>query len=45
MMDQPDQEFRVRTPRENEVIGLLEQRLGASRNRVNCLDGITRICR
>ena len=37
--------IRVRTPREEEVLGILEQRLGASRNRVRCFDGKTRICR
>ena len=42
--EQP-QEFRVRTPRNREVLGILEQRLGASRTRVRCFDGVTRICR
>ena len=37
--------IRVRTPREGEVLGLLEQRLGGSRNEVRCLDGKTRNCR
>ena len=32
-------------PREKEVLGILEQRLGASRNRVRCFDGRSRICR
>ena len=36
---------RVRLPRGNQVFGLLDQRLGASRMRVKCLDGKTRICR
>ena len=36
---------RIRMPRDNEVIGILDQRLGASRIRVRCLDGKTRICR
>jgi translation initiation factor 1A len=36
---------RVRLPRENQVLGLVDQRLGASRMRVKCLDGKTRICR
>jgi len=36
---------RTRMPRDNEVIGILDQRLGASRIRVRCLDGKTRICR
>jgi len=36
---------RVRAPREKEILGLLEQRNGASRCTVRCLDGKTRICR
>ena len=36
---------RIRLPRGRETIGLLEERLGASRIRVRCLDGKTRICR
>ncbi len=36
---------RVKLPRGNQVIGTLDQRLGASRMRVKCLDGKTRICR
>ncbi len=37
--------FRVRTPRGNETLGILERRLGGSRCEVRCLDGKTRICR
>lgn len=37
--------FRVRLPKEKQVLGILDQRLGASRMRVKCLDGKTRICR
>ncbi len=40
-----EETFRVRTPRQGEVLGLLEQRLGGSRCKVRCLDGKTRICR
>ncbi len=36
---------RVRLPRDKEVFGVLEQRLGASRMRVRCFDGKIRICR
>jgi translation initiation factor 1A len=36
---------RVRVPRGNEVIGVLDSRLGASRCDVKCLDGKTRNCR
>ncbi len=39
------EERRIRIPKKNEVLGLLEQRLGGSRCRVRCLDGNTRICR
>lgn len=37
--------MRVRTPRDKEVIGIIEQRLGGFRMRVRCLDGKNRICR
>lgn len=37
--------IRVRVPRGKEVLGVLDQRLGASRARVKCLDGKSRICR
>ena len=44
--EQMQQEIsRIRLPRENQVLGILEQRLGASRVRVRCLDGKTRVCR
>jgi translation initiation factor 1A len=36
---------RVRTPKSNEVIGTVMQRLGGSRMSVACMDGKTRICR
>jgi len=36
---------RVRLPHGSEVIGVLEQRLGASRLLVKCLDGISRNCK
>ena len=36
---------RVRVPRNNEVLGVLDARLGASRCDVKCLDGRTRNCR
>lgn len=41
----PDELERVRLPRGNEVLGVLEARLGASRCDVRCLDGKTRNCR
>jgi translation initiation factor 1A len=37
--------IRVKLPRDKEVLGIVEQRLGASRMRVRCFDGKTRICR
>ena len=36
---------RVRLPRGKEVLGVLEQRLGASRMLVKCFDGFRRVCR
>jgi translation initiation factor 1A len=40
-----DNIIRVRFPKNNEVIGILEQRLGGSRAKVRCMDGKTRVCR
>jgi translation initiation factor 1A len=37
--------IRVRLPRGKEVLGILEQRLGASRMMVKCFDGKSRVCR
>ncbi|MDD5133351.1 MAG: translation initiation factor eIF-1A [Candidatus Nanoarchaeia archaeon] len=45
MVEEQQPEVRVRIPRGKEVLGILEQRLGASRTRIRCLDGKTRICR
>ncbi len=36
---------RVKLPRGNQTLGILEQRLGGSRMRVRCMDGKNRICR
>ncbi|MBI4440183.1 translation initiation factor eIF-1A [Candidatus Woesearchaeota archaeon] len=36
---------RIKTPRDKQCFGILEQRLGGSRMRVRCLDGKLRICR
>ena len=36
---------RIHLPKGRETFGMIEQRLGASRMRVRCLDGKTRICR
>jgi len=48
MENQKQQEefiVRVRLPRGEEVIGIIEQRLGGNKMLVNCLDGKTRNCR
>jgi len=36
---------RVRLPRGKEILGILDQRLGASRISIRCLDGKSRNCR
>ena len=36
---------RIRTPREGEVLGVIEMMLGGDRVRARCDDGNTRICR
>jgi len=36
---------RTRMPRDKQVLGIVEQRLGGSRMHVRCLDGKNRICR
>ena len=36
---------RIKLPRGSQTLGILEQRLGASRMRVRSLEGKTRICR
>ncbi len=36
---------RVKLPRGNQTIGILEQRMGGGRARVRCLDAKNRICR
>jgi translation initiation factor 1A len=43
--ENPDAPIRVRLPKQGEVLGILEQRLGASRMSVKCLDGKSRNCR
>ena len=49
-MDEPRREYeeegfvRVRMPRPGEVLGVVEQRLGASKMRVRCMDGKNRLC-
>jgi len=36
---------RARTPRDDEVLGTVTEVLGASRFRVDCMDGNKRMCR
>lgn len=36
---------RAKLPKEGEVIGIIEQRLGGNKMMVNCLDGRSRNCR
>jgi translation initiation factor 1A len=36
---------RVKLPRKNEVIGIIEERHGGNKMKVSCLDGKTRNCR
>jgi translation initiation factor 1A len=36
---------RVRLPKRDEVLGEIEEMLGASRFKVNCKDGNKRVCR
>jgi len=36
---------RVKLPREDEVLGIIEQRVGGGRMFVKCVDGKTRNCR
>lgn len=42
---QPQEVTRARIPRDNEVIGIVEQRVGANRMIVKCFDDVTRNCR
>ena len=37
--------IRVRTPKNGEVIGIVEELVGHARMRVRCVDGIERLCR
>jgi len=37
--------MRIKLPRGKQTFGILEQRLGASRTRVRCLDSKARLCR
>jgi translation initiation factor 1A len=41
----PGEPLRVRLPRGEEILGQIEQIMGASRFRIACKDGRTRMCR
>jgi translation initiation factor 1A len=42
---EPEKITRVKLPRGEQVIGIIEQRLGGNKMMVNCLDGKSRNCR
>ncbi|MDI6654988.1 MAG: translation initiation factor eIF-1A [Candidatus Hydrothermarchaeota archaeon] len=44
-LEEEDQLRRLRMPRNEEVLGIVEQMLGASRMKVSCKDNKIRICR
>jgi len=37
--------IRVKTPGQNQILGIIEERLGNRRSKVRCSDGNIRICR
>jgi len=39
------EKVRVRLPRGEEIIGIIEERHGGNKMKVNCLDGKDRVCR
>ena len=43
--NEDEQKIRVRLPRDRELIGLIDQRVGGSRMLVRCSDGKTRNCK
>lgn len=45
MSDDEENVVRVKVPKDDQTLGIVEERLGGSRSRVRCLDGETRICR
>ncbi len=42
---QSDQPVRVQVPKEGQILGLIEERLGNRRSKCRCADGAIRICR
>jgi len=45
LQQQQQEIMRVKLPRGNQSIGVVESRLGNGRMRVRCYDGKTRVCR
>lgn len=45
MAFQQQEPIRVRTPKGREILGTIEELLGASRFMVKCVDGKKRLCR
>ena len=43
--NESEEKIRVRLPRGEESIGIIEERHGGNKMRVNCLDGKDRVCR
>ena len=43
--DEDQKVVRVRLPKGDEIMGIVEQRLGGNKMMVNCLDGKARNCR
>src|SRR3990170_8718602 len=43
--EEPQVVTRVKLPKNNEVIGVIEQRLGGNKMLISCLDGKSRNCR
>lgn len=44
-MENNQEIVRVKVPRGKEVLGIIEQRVGASRMLIKCIDGKSRNCR
>ena len=44
-IDEEEEIRRAKLPRGNQTIGVVEQRLGGARMRVQCMDGRKRLCR
>ncbi|MFQ6051456.1 MAG: translation initiation factor eIF-1A [Candidatus Hydrothermarchaeota archaeon] len=44
-MEEETEVIRVRLPKEGEILGFVIQMLGSNRVKVDCVDGVVRICR